>query len=136
MFNHKSLISCLFKRTIFTKVSFQYYYLNEATWLIVIGLGLDIVGVLVIIGLLRRGRHILNRLVETLNDINDEMKKSKGHEISLETNREKIDRLTHIIYDRQIEELEEIKPMIIGIVLLISGFILQIIGNWFQNTPF
>ena len=109
--------------------------MNEATWLIVIGLGLDIVGVLVIIGLLRRGTHIRNRLVEILNDINDEIKKSKGHEISLETNREKIDSLTHIIYNRQIEELEEIKPLIIGIILLISGFILQIMGNWFQNPP-
>ena len=110
--------------------------MNEATWLIVIGLFLDIAGVLVIIGLIRHGRYVLKRLVETLTDINDDRKKSNEYKISPETNREKIDRLTHIIYDRQIEELEEIKPLILGVILLISGFILQIIGNWFQNPPF
>ena len=71
-------------------------------------------------------------LKDIFSDI-DKPKESK--EITPITNRIEIDRLTRIAYERQLEELGELKPMFIGAFLLMLGFILQIIGNWLQNPP-
>jgi len=112
--------------------------LNEATWIIIIGLGLDIVGALLIIGPLRHRKYLKKRLEEFLKEIFEALAKSKEgktEEISPQSNKERIDRLTQAITDREIEELEGFRKFNWGIAILILGFILQIIGNWFQNPP-
>ena len=112
--------------------------MNEATWIIIIGLGLDIVGALLIVGPLRHRKAVMKRLKETVEEIFEAVAKSKKgitEEISPQSNREKIDRLSRSLIDREIEELEGFKKFYWGIAILILGFILQIIGNWIQNPP-
>ena len=113
--------------------------MNEATWIIILGLGLDIVGALLIIGPLRHRKYLIKRLDEIVKEIFEgigKWKEGKIEEISLQSNKERIDRLTLAVNDRLLEELHGIKKFYWGITILILGFILQIIGNWFQNTPF
>ena len=112
--------------------------MNEATWIIIIGLGLDIVGALLIVGPLRHRKAVMKRLKEAVEEILKafvKAKEGKIEEISPQANKEKIDRLTQTIYDREIEELKGFRKFSWGIAILILGFILQIIGNWFQNPP-
>jgi len=113
--------------------------MNEATWIIIIGLGLDIVGALLIVGPLRHRKYLFKRLNEILKEIFEAIAKSKEgkiEEISPQSNRERIDQLAQAVNDRFIEELQGFKKFYWGIALLVLGFILQIIGNWFQNPPF
>jgi len=100
---------------------------------------LDIAGALLIIGPLRHRKYLMKRLNETLLEIFETLEKSKEgktEEISPQSNKERIDRLTQAIRDRQLEELRGFKKFSWGIAILILGFILQIIGNWFLNPPF
>ena len=112
--------------------------MNEATWIIILGLGLDIVGAILIVGPIRHSKNMFKRLGEVVKKIIEDMQKTKEgkpEEITPETNREKIDQLAHSLNDRLIEELEGYKKFILGIIILVIGFILQIIGNWLQNPP-
>ncbi len=112
--------------------------MNEATWIIIRGLGLDSVGALLIIGPLRHRKYLIRRVREIVKEIFEELakfKEGKIEEISPQSNKERIDRLTLAINDRQLEEMEGFKKFNLGIAILILGFILQIIGNWFQNPP-
>jgi len=112
--------------------------MNEATWIIIAGLVLDIFGALLIVGPLRHRKYALKRLNEFLMDLYgewDKRNKGKTEEPTLQSNKEKIEKLKKSDTDRQIEELEGIKKLGWGIALLILGFILQIIGNLFQNPP-
>ena len=113
--------------------------MNEATWIIIIGLGLDIVGALLIIGPLRHRKYLIKRVKEILTEIFEgieKLKDGKTEEMTPQSNKERIDRLTQTVYDGQLKELEGFKKFNWGIAILILGFILQIIGNWFQNPPF
>jgi len=113
--------------------------LNEATWIIIIGLGLDIVGALLIIGPLRHRKFLIKRVTEIIKEIFEGIAKAKEgkiEEISPQANKERIDKLTQAINDREIEELQAFKKFNWGITILIIGFILQIIGNWIQNPPY
>jgi len=97
------------------------------------------VGALLIIGPLRHRKYLIKRVSEFMKEIFEEIAKSKEgkiEKISPESNKERIDRLRQALSDRQIEELEGFKKFSWGIAILILGFILQIIGNWFQNPPF
>jgi len=112
--------------------------MNEATWIIITGLGLDIIGALLIIGPLRQRKYMIKRLWKTFQEIFEAIGKSKEgkiEEISPQSNREKIDRIAENLSERQIEELKGYTKLSWGIAILILGFILQIIGNWFQNPP-
>jgi len=112
--------------------------LNEATWIIIIGLGLDIVGALLIIGPLRHRKYLMKRVSETFLEIFEALakfKEGKKEEISPQSNKERIDRLTQAIRDKELEELQGYRKFNWGITILILGFILQIIGNWFLNPP-
>jgi len=107
------------------------------TWFIVIGLGFDIVGAFLIIGPIRQRRRLGKMLYKTLKEITDSLdKREKGKdEISLLSNKEEIDKLVSHDYDRQISELEDYSKLLIGVGFLVLGFSLQIIGNWFLNSP-
>jgi len=112
--------------------------MNEATWIIILGLGLDIIGALLIIGPLRHKKYLIKRVGETVKQIFEELEKikvGKKEEISPQSNKERIDQLAEAINDRQLEEMEGFKKIYWGIMILVLGFILQIIGNWFQNPP-
>jgi len=112
--------------------------MNEATWIIIIGLGLDIIGALLIVGPLRHRKYALKRLREFLIDLYgewDKRNKGKIEEPTPQSNKEKIEKLEQSLTDRQLEELEAYTKLRLGIAILIIGFILQIIGNWFQNPP-
>jgi len=112
--------------------------MNEAIWIIIIGLGLDIVGALLIVGPIRHSKNMFKRLAEVVKGIIENMQKTKEgkpEKITPETNKERIDQLAHSLNDRLIEELEGYKKFILGIAILVLGFILQIIGNWLQNPP-
>ena len=88
--------------------------MNEATWIIIIGLGLDIVGALLIVGPLRHRKAVMKRLKETVEEIFKALAKSKKgitEEISPQANKERIDRLSQSIIDREIEELKGFKKM-------------------------
>ena len=113
--------------------------MNEWTLVIIIGLGLDIVGALFIIGPLRHRKHLRKRAYQIFKEIFEEiakLKEEKMEEISAQSNKERIDRLTQGLWDRELAEFEGYNKINLGIATLILGFILQIIGNWFQNTPF
>jgi len=113
--------------------------LNEATLIIIIGLGLDIVGALLIIGPLRHRKYLIKRVTEFLKELFEGIAKAKEgkiEDVSPESNKERIDKLTQVLNDRQIEELEGFRKFTWGITILILGFILQIIGNLIQNPPF
>ena len=112
--------------------------MNEATWIIIIGLGLDIVGALLIVGPLRHKKYLFKRLNEVLKEIFGgiaKFKEGKIEEISPQSNKERIDQLTQIVNDGLLEELQGFRKFYWGIAILILGFILQIIGNWLQNPP-
>jgi len=111
--------------------------MNEASLLVVIGLGLDILGALMILGPIRQRRRLGKRIYKTLKEITDSLdKREKGEdEISPLSNKEKIDELFSNDYDRQISELEDYPKLLTGVGLLVFGFILQIIGNWILNPP-
>ena len=113
--------------------------MSEWTWVIIIGLGLDIVGALFIIGPLRHRKYLRERAFQIFKEIFGEiakLKEEKMEETSPQSNKERIDRLTQGFWDRELAEFEGYKKINLGIAILILGFILQIIGNWFQNTPF
>ncbi len=113
--------------------------MNEATWIIILGLGLDIIGALLIIGPLRQRKYMIKRLMKTLQEIFEGIEKWKEGKTEMttpETNRERIDRIAVSLSERQLEELKGYKKLSWGIAILILGFILQIIGNWIQNSPF
>ena len=112
--------------------------MNEATWIIIIGLGLDIVGALLIIGPLRHRKYLIKRVGEFIKELFEviaKYKEGKTEEITPQSNRERIEQLAQALNDRQIEELEGYKKFNLGIAILILGFILQIIGNWIQKPP-
>jgi len=113
--------------------------MNEATWIIIIGLGLDIVGALFIIGPLRHRKYLRERAYQIFKEIFEELaklKEGKIEETDPQSNKERIERLTLALYDRELKEFVGYKKIIWGIAILILGFIIQIIGNWFQNPPF
>lgn len=112
--------------------------MNEATWIIILGLGLDIIGALLIIGPLRQRKYLRKRIIKTFQEIFGEIEKlqeGKTEMPSPETNKERIDRIAENLSEREIEEIKGYKKLSWGIAILILGFILQIIGNWFQNPP-
>ena len=104
-------------------------------WIIIIGLVIDIVGVLLIIGPIRQTRQLAKTLIDKVKEINEDIKKRRERkdEISPLSNREEIDRLTQYVYDKIISELAAYKKVMIGVGLLVLGFILQIIGNYYQS---
>jgi len=104
-------------------------------WIIIVGLGIDIVGVLLIIGPIRQTRQLSKTLFEKIKEIDEDIKKRREgkDEISPLSNRKEIDRLTHYVYDKIISELAAYKKVMIGVGLLVLGFILQIIGNYYQS---
>ncbi len=105
--------------------------MNEVAWITIIGLCFDIIGALILVGIIRHSKHALNRFFKTIQEIENEVKNSSHYdEITPQTNREKIDKLQTDYYDRQIQELKEIKYLILGVLFLVLGFILQIIGNF------
>lgn len=109
------------------------------TWIIILGLGLDILGAVLIVGPIRNSKNMSKRVRGFLKKIFEDIQKAKEgklEQITPETNREIIDRLAHSDDERLIEELEGYKKFIWGIAFLVIGFILQIIGNWWQNPPF
>lgn len=113
--------------------------MSEWTWLIVIGLGLDILGAILIVGPIRHGRRMFKRLSEVVKEIIENMQKAKEgklEKVTPENNKERIEQLAFILNDRLIEELEGYKKIVLGIAILVLGFILQIIRNWLQNPPF
>jgi len=113
--------------------------MNEASLLIVIGLGFDILGAVLIIGPIRQRRRMTKMLFKSFREIVDGLdKRNEGSEdeISPLSNKEEIDRLVTSNYERQISELEEYPKLLTGIGFLVFGFILQIIGNWILNPPF
>lgn len=86
--------------------------LNEITWIIVIGLGFDILGAFLIISpwlYFQKWNY-----EKILDEVNSE--KRITPEVIRKRNRQQ-------------------KFMLIGFGLLILGFILQIMGNWSQNPP-
>ena len=102
----------------------------EAICFIILGLSLDIIGALILVGIIRHSKHALNRFFKTIQEIENEVKNlSHYEEITPQTNRKKIDKLQTDFYERQIQELKEIKYLILGVLFLVSGFILQIVGN-------
>ncbi len=105
--------------------------MNEVAWITIIGLCFDIIGALILVGIIRHSKHALNRFFKTIQEIENEVKNSSHYdEITPQTNREKIDKLQTDYYERQIQELKEIKYLILGVLFLVLGFILQIIGNF------
>jgi len=121
--------------------------LNEGTLYIIVGLGFDIVGVFV----------ILNPLLEYLNSKIDSFSKNIAKDVlSLFTmmteqftnkkSEDVLERLDQIekriksiekeIEDNYSKNIKTHKRVLIGTSFLILGFILQIIGNWYQNPPF
>jgi len=109
------------------------------TWIIILGLGLDILGAVLIVGPMRHRKNMSKRVIEFLKKIFEDIQKAKegkSEEVTPETNREIIDRLAHSDEGRLMEELEGYKKFIWGIAFLVIGFILQIIGNLWQNPPF
>ena len=112
--------------------------MNEATLIIIIGLGLDIIGALLIVGPLRQRKYLKKRIIKTFQEIFEEiekLQKGKTEMPSPEINKERIDRIAENLSEREIEEIKGYKKLSWGIAILILGFILQIIGNWFQNPP-
>jgi len=125
-------------KELFYETEFDEYYLNEATLIIIIGLGLDIVGAVFIIGPLRHRKYLLKRANEIFTEIFEELAKLKEEKIEEpgpQSNKERIDRLTLDLYDRELKEFVGFKKINLGITLLILGFVLQIIGNLIQNPP-
>jgi len=113
--------------------------ISEWTWVIIIGLGLDIVGALFIIGPLRHRKYLRKRAFQIFKEIFEEiakLKEEKVEETDPQSNKKRIDRLTQGLWDRELAEFEGYNKINWGIAILILGFIIQIIGNWFQNTPF
>ena len=110
--------------------------MNEGTLIIIIGLGMDIFGAILVIGPIRNGRNMAKRLLEFFKETDEylkDRKEGKPEEITPQTNKVRIDKLTNKINDQLLEELKGYKPLLIGIGLLVFGFILQIIGNLIQN---
>jgi len=87
--------------------------MNEFTWLVITGLGFDIVGASLIIKPILRWKRRW-----TAGELADEMEP-----------RGKWDKLTK---ERRITNF----MAWIGLGFLITGFFLQIIGNWLQSLPF
>jgi len=112
--------------------------MNEATLVIVIGLVLDIIGALLIIGPIRNRRQLAKILFQTFTEISEDTdnRKKNKYEISPLNNKKDIDRLVQSNFNRQKNELENYPKMIYGIIFLVVGFILQIIGNLILNPPF
>lgn len=97
--------------------------MTEATWLIIIGLGFDILGAIFII------RPLLDKVSKPPNEKEnqneeeyDEDDKKKDETLYLTMNP-----FSHYRRNRQLAW--------IGLILLCIGFSLQIIGNWIQNPP-
>jgi len=112
--------------------------MNEGTVIIIVGLVLDIVGALLIIGPIRHSKNMIKRLMESWKETGkflQDRKEGKPEEITPQTNKIRIDKLETDRNKRLIEELKDYIKVILGIVLLVVGFILQIIGNWIQNPP-
>jgi len=86
--------------------------MSEATWLIVIGLGFDIIGAIFIVG------PLLNLVNRTWGRMNPE-KELLGNDMK-----------GMFRDDKRIQKLAWI-----GIILLSIGFAMQILGNWLQNPP-
>jgi len=111
--------------------------MNEFTLITTVGLCLDIIGALILVGIIRHSRYTINRFIRTVQNIINELKNSSHYEDATpETNRQKIDKLQTDFYERQMEEVKELSKLGFGIMFLVLGFILQIIGNWLQNPPF
>jgi len=84
----------------------------HSTWIIIIGLWLDIAGVIFVVSpwLYFKRWNYNNTLADIISqqrDVNDEASRRNKQNIL----------------------------MVIGFILLASGFILQIIGNYYQNPP-
>lgn len=90
--------------------------MNEATWLIIAGLGLDIIGAVFIIKPLL---YIYNQHWGH----KDPRKDKGGAHGLLDLNQKASD-------DEKAQKFSRI-----GLTLLVVGFTLQIIGNWFLNPP-
>lgn len=109
------------------------------TWIIILGLGLDILGAVLIVGPIRNSKNMSKHVREFSKELFEVFQKAKEgspEEITPETNRKRIDQLAHGVNERLLEELKGYTKLILGIVFLVIGFILQIIGNWWQNPPF
>ena len=112
--------------------------MNEATVIIIIGLVLDIIGALLVIGPVRHSKNMGKRLLEFFKETDEylkDRKEGKPEEITPQTNKIRIDKLETDLNKRLIEELKDYIKVILGIGLLVFGFLLQIIGNWIQNPP-
>lgn len=84
----------------------------DPTWIIIIGLGFDIVGAIFIIS------PLLTLVKRTWGNLNPEKESLRD------------DMLGQFWGDKRIQRLAWI-----GIVLLSMGFGLQMVGNYFQNPP-
>jgi len=110
--------------------------MNEATLIIIIGLIMDIIGALLIVGPMRHRKYMFKRFGKALEDIFEHIgriKDGKEEEISPETNKARIDDIVFGLNERLVEEITDYKKFNLGIAILIIGFILQIIGNWVLN---
>lgn len=112
--------------------------MNEATWLIIIGLGIDILGALIIIGLLRTRKSLFKKIGNFLTEITDRGKTplDERFNVTPETNRDEIEKIKMNLNEKLLEDMKEYTKLILGGSLLVLGFILQIIGNWILNPPF
>ena len=84
----------------------------EPTWVIIIGLGFDIVGAIFIVF------PLLTLVKRTYGDMNPEKERLRDDMLGAFWDDKKIQRLAWI-----------------GIVLLSMGFSIQIVGNYYQNPP-
>ncbi len=97
--------------------------MNEATWLIIGGLVLDIFGAIFII------RPLLDKVSKPLNE-----KENKNEEEYDEDDKKK-DETLYLTMNPFSRYRRNHQLAWIGLILLGIGFSLQIIGNWLQNPP-
>lgn len=106
----------MLKRTVLSQNNLYICRLNEATWIIVAGLCFDITGAYVVL------RPLIHLYKRYWGDEKPNLESREGRFIS---------------YDKDIVESQkrDMKDAKIGFSILVTGFVLQLIGNLIQNPP-
>ena len=91
--------------------------MNEATWLIIIGLGIDIIGAYFVL------RPLLYLYKRYWGNEKPDLKSKELNMFSGDDSE---------IVKEQIVNQSEVR---IGFTLLVIGFVMQMIGNWILNPP-
>ncbi len=129
------------------------FVVNEASLLIIIGLGFDVVGVLMILSPVwnlvkktkKKWKLLEDEIWEKMSKLNEERfmgvdsMKPSLRDVLIDREDDKLFDSLKDVREKKIDEIffskGEQTTTRIGIGFLIFGFVLQIIGNWFLNPP-